>query len=290
MVAANVNGAIEVSGNHRNHLPESSLPTFDAYLLGRKITCITTTSLLNKIHSACRTGKKITVANYNVNSFNMSVQFPWFFDFLQTSDVAHCDGLGVVYALRFMGYELPLEYRVSYSVLMPKLLDHCNQNRLSVYLLGTKPQYLDAAVANLREQYPTAEINGHHGYFQFDNEEASMKIVEDINRVKPNILIVGMGMPIQEYWVQRYRDRLDVNAILVGGAVIDRMAGAVPECPEVLSNNGLEWLFRLVREPKRLMTRYALGNPAFLLQVALAKYQKLSIKNNTNPVCDGSKA
>jgi N-acetylglucosaminyldiphosphoundecaprenol N-acetyl-beta-D-mannosaminyltransferase len=288
VVATNINDAIAFSGHHSN-LPEKTLPTFDAYLLGRKITCITTSSLLSKINNACRAGKKITVANYNIHSFNMSVQFPWFFEFLQTAEVSHCDGLGVVYALRFMGYELPLDYRVSYSVLMPKLLEQCNENRLSVYLLGTKPQLLDSAVSNLREQYPNAAINGHHGYFQFDDEQASMEVVEDINRCKPNILIVGMGMPIQEYWVQRFRDRLDVNAILVGGAVIDRMAGAVPECPEVLSNNGLEWLFRLVREPKRLMTRYALGNPAFLLQVALAKYQKLAIKDNLNPAVSPAK-
>jgi N-acetylglucosaminyldiphosphoundecaprenol N-acetyl-beta-D-mannosaminyltransferase len=278
MVATNANGAIDYLGKHQPNLPEQALPTFETYLLGRKITCITASCLLSKIHSACKTGKQITVANYNINSFNMSVQFPWMLEFLQAADIAHCDGLGVIYALRYMGYDVPLDYRVSYSVLMPKLLEHCSQNNLSIYFLGTKPQILDAAVANLRAQYPNTEINGHHGYFQFDDEQASLAVVEEINRVKPHILIVGMGMPIQEYWVKCYRDHLHVNAILVGGAVIDRIAGVVPECPEFLSNNGLEWLFRLAREPRRLMTRYAIGNPAFLMQVALAKFHKFSLQ------------
>jgi N-acetylglucosaminyldiphosphoundecaprenol N-acetyl-beta-D-mannosaminyltransferase len=283
MVATNTNIGLSFAETKISKSEAKAFPAYNAYLLGRKITCITTSDLLSKIHNSCKKNQKIVVANYNVHSFNMSVQFPWFLEFLQQSDITHCDGFGIVYALRFMGYSVPQEYRVSYSILMPKLLNDCDKKRHSIYLLGTKPQYLDAAVANLRKQYPNAEINGHHGYFDIENEDSNMEIVGDINRCKPNILIVGMGMPIQEYWVQRYRNRLDVNAILVGGAVIDRMAGVVPECPEFLSKNGLEWLFRLSREPKRLMTRYAIGNPAFLLQVALAKYQKHTIKDNMNP-------
>ncbi len=274
MVATNTNIGIDFTESKISKSEAKKFPAYNAYLLGRKITCITTSGLLSSIHDACKKRQKITVANYNIHTFNMSVQFPWFLNFLQTAEIAHCDGLGVVYALRFMGYAVPQEYRVSYSILMPELLDYCDNSRRSIYLLGTKSEYLDAAISNLRKQYPNAEINGHHGYFEVDNEESSMKVVDDINRCKPNILIVGMGMPIQEYWVQRYRDRLDVNAILVGGAVIDRMAGVVPECPEFLSNNGLEWLFRLAREPRRLMTRYLIGNPAFLLQIVFAKSHK----------------
>jgi N-acetylglucosaminyldiphosphoundecaprenol N-acetyl-beta-D-mannosaminyltransferase len=274
MVATNTKSKVGFIENQISKSDAKALPTYNAYLLGRKITCITTSGLLSSIHNACKKRQKITVANYNVHTFNMSVQFPWFLNFLQTAEIAHCDGLGVVYALRFMGYAVPQEYRVSYSILMPKLLEYCNKSQRSIYLLGTKSEYLDAAIVNLRKQYPNAKINGHHGYFEIDDEASNMKVVDDINRCKPNILIVGMGMPIQEYWVQRYRDHIDVNAILVGGAVIDRMAGVVPECPEFLSNNGLEWLFRLVREPRRLMTRYLIGNPAFLLQIAFAKSHK----------------
>ncbi len=170
-----------------------------------------------------------------------------------------------------MGYKLPHDYRVSYSTLMPKLLKACNEQGHSVYLLGSKNNYLKMALYNLRCQYPNVSFSGHHGYFSINDPEANQKVINDINHFKPRVLIVGMGMPLQEYWVLKHREQLDVNAILVGGAVIDRLAGHVNDCPVILSRHGLEWLYRLAQEPRRLLSRYVIGNPAFLLQVALAK-------------------
>jgi N-acetylglucosaminyldiphosphoundecaprenol N-acetyl-beta-D-mannosaminyltransferase len=247
------------------------LPVIFPYLLGRRITCMTSKSLIQSINEACRNNKKITVSNYNVHSFNMSVQHSWFYKFIQDSDIAHCDGLGIIYALRFLGYKVPIDYRVSYTVLMPKLLENCENKGLSVYLLGAKNQNLQTALENIQKEYPNIRISGHHGYFDFNDRITNQKIVSEINKYNANILIVGMGMPLQEYWVQQHKEQLKVNSILLGGAVIDRLAGVVPICPEILGKNGLEWLYRLFKEPKRLLARYLLGNPAFLLQVALAK-------------------
>lgn len=272
MTATNISINFDVKEYHDSRSKAQSLVTYNAKLLGREITCITTDNLLERVHESCIKKEKIVVSNYNVNSFNISIKFPWFLDFLQTSEIAHIDGFGIIYALRFMGYILPKEYRVSYSKLMPRLLDSCDQKGYSIYFLGAKPELLNVAIANLRQQYPNAVINGHHGYFDYENEESNQVVIDDINHHKPNILIVGMGMPLQEYWVHNNRDLVEANSILLGGAVIDRMAGAVPECPQFLSNSGLEWLFRLIREPKRLLTRYALGNTAFVLQIALAKF------------------
>jgi N-acetylglucosaminyldiphosphoundecaprenol N-acetyl-beta-D-mannosaminyltransferase len=271
-----------MSRSDQQALPKElkDLPVNHAYLLGRKITCITRNSLVHAIHEACTKGEKIVIANYNIHSFNMSVQFSWFYKFLESADIAHCDGLGIIYALRFMGYRIPKDYRVSYSTLMPKLLEHCNDRHFSVYLLGAKNQSMQMALENISQTYPNIRTSGHHGYFPLNEQDANQKIISKINQFKPNVLIMGMGMPIQEYWVQQHREQLNVNAILLGGAAIDRLAGIVPECPRFLSKNGLEWLYRLLREPKRLMTRYVVGNPAFLLQVALAKSQKFLLKDN----------
>lgn len=250
-------------------------PIVEANLLSRKLTCMTVSTLVSRISQACQLRQRIVVANYNINSFNLSVQFPWFYDFLQGSEITHCDGLGVLYALRFMGYKLPKEYRVSYSTLMPELLRHCHTNHLSVFLLGAQSDVLQTALTNTRSKYRGIELFGHHGYFDVDNPEQNKAVINQINRINPNILVVGMGMPRQEYWIHQNLEFLNVNAVLLGGAVIDRLAGVVEDCPTLLSNNGLEWLYRLSREPKRLLARYLLGNPAFALQVALAKYQSL---------------
>jgi N-acetylglucosaminyldiphosphoundecaprenol N-acetyl-beta-D-mannosaminyltransferase len=265
-------GARAVKAGRKVSNLATTLPNITAYLLGRRITCMTVPAIVTAIEQACQQQRRLTVANYNVHSFNLSMHLHWFHDFLQNADITHCDGRGVLEALRFMGYQLSPEYRASYTDLMPSLLEHCNTHGYSMFLLGGKPETLATAMANIRSQYPNIRIEGHHGYFSFNNLRANQEIVAQINRSRANVLVVGMGMPIQERWIQLYQQHLNVNAILPGGAVIDRLAGIVPDCPSFLANSGLEWLFRLLREPQRLSTRYLLGIPAFGLQVALAKY------------------
>jgi N-acetylglucosaminyldiphosphoundecaprenol N-acetyl-beta-D-mannosaminyltransferase len=252
--------------------PPEALPNLCVHLLGRRITLMTTREILKSIDLACTQNRRITVANYNTHAFNLSMQLPWFYSFLQQSELVHCDGAGILRGLRWLGLTTSPDYRVSYSELMPQLLAQCDRESRRVFLLGTKPEYLDGALAKLREQYPNSTFAGQHGYFDRDDLQANDAIVETINAFKPHVLIVGMGMPIQESWVQRYRDRLQVNAILVGGAVIDRLAGMVQDCPQWIADRELEWIYRLTREPKRLASRYLLGNPAFLLQIGLAKF------------------
>lgn len=255
------------------------LPSLNVHLLERRITCMTVGAIVEAIHTACVTGSKMTVAHYNVHSFNLSMQLPWFYNFLQTAEIAHCDSTGILKAIRFMGHNLPIQYRVSYTVLMPKLLEHCNQQGLSVYLLGAKPEYLEAALNNLKTQYPNIRFGGHHGYFDKDNPQENEAVIEQINQFKPHILVVGMGMPVQENWIRWHRHNLDVNVIMPGGAIIDRLAGIVSDCPAFISNVGLEWLYRLLSEPKRLAARYLLGNPAFVLHMLLGKlYAPLKVQ------------
>lgn len=249
-----------------------SLQSRNVHLLGRRITCMTVPAIVEAIHAACLEGRKMTVANYNVHSFNLSMQLPWFYNFLQSAEIAHCDSIGILKAIRYMGLNLPIQYRVSYTLLMPKLLEHCNQHGFSIFLLGSKPQYLKAAVARLKIQYPNISLAGHHGYFATEDPHQNEAVIQQINLAKPHILIVGMGMPIQENWIRLHRSRLKANVFMPGGAIIDRLAGVVSECPKRLSNGGLEWLYRLCYEPKRLAARYLLGNPAFVLNIALAKF------------------
>jgi N-acetylglucosaminyldiphosphoundecaprenol N-acetyl-beta-D-mannosaminyltransferase len=258
---------------HQQRSDPGAWSTIEADLLGRRISCMTVPEIVLAVDRAVREHRRITVANYNVHSFNLSVQLPWYYQFLQEAEIAHCDGLGILYALRFMGYQLSLSYRASYTLLIPQLLEHCDRHHFSVFLLGAKPHILERALERLQKDYPNINFQGHHGYFSIQDPSINQAVIEQINAVQPQVLLMGMGMPVQERWVQAYKSQLQVNAILMGGAVIDRLAGIVPDCPALLSNIGLEWLFRLVREPKRLSTRYLLGNPAFVLQVMLAKYQ-----------------
>lgn len=262
---------------------QEKVTALSVYLLGRRIDCMNIPSIVEAISKACIEDRQITVAHYNIHGFNLSMQFPWYYQFLQSAEITNCDGMGILKAISFMGLDLPVDYRVSYTLLMPKILENCNQNEFSVFLLGGKPQILQDAIDNLKLKYPKANFSGHHGYFDKEDPEANETIVEQINQFQPNILIVGMGMPIQEYWVQKYRHRLRVNTIMVGGAIIDRMAGMVSDCPRFISDSGFEWLYRLVREPKRLAARYLLGNSAFALQIVLATFNKSLLRVELTP-------
>ena len=117
----------------------------------------------------------------------------------------------------------------------------------------------------MKERYPELEIAGvRHGYFDRSENEA---VVEEINAAAPDILLVGLGMPLQERWLMENRQRLDVGVALTGGAVFDYVSGRVRRGPRLLTRGGLEWLARLLAEPRRLWRRYLVGNPLFLLRV-----------------------
>jgi len=271
---ANIKSSIESAAKPKaevSALANAHYPNRSVHLLGRRLTLMTVPAIVEAISDAIAQNRKITIGHYNVHGFNLSMQLPWFHSFLQAADIAHCDGMGIIKALSFLGMDLPRQYRVSYSLLMPALLDECDRKGLKLFLLGSKPDSLTSALDNLRQKYPNADFEGQHGYFPRDCAQTNARVIEAINAAQPDILLVGMGMPIQEEWVLHHREQLKVNAILVGGAVIDRLAEQVSDCPAILSNSGLEWTYRLLREPRRLGARYLLGNPAFLCQILLAK-------------------
>ncbi|MFQ3612148.1 MAG: WecB/TagA/CpsF family glycosyltransferase [Cyanobacteriota bacterium] len=276
---------------HLQILPPS-VPTkalgqvFAVDLLGRQLHCMTAPALVEEIWQACRYNQRRVIAHCNVHGFNLSMICPRFYRFLQSADIVHCDGIGILKAIGYLGkLKLPVEYRVSYTILMPLLLERCQREGLSLYLLGGSPTHLEKALSHLRLLYPRLQVTGHHGYFAAEDPEENAAIVESIRASGCQILIVGMGMPRQEYWIEHHRDHLAVNAILSGGAVIDRLAGVVPDCPKWLSDVGLEWLYRLSREPRRLSVRYLLGNPTFVLTLALARLQgfRVSWVEQTDP-------
>ena len=140
----------------------------------------------------------------------------------------------------------------------------CQERGLSLYLLGSDPGSAADAGAALRRWYPRLDIRGtHHGYFELGSAH-SERVLEDIAEKQPDILLVGMGTPLQERWVEHYADRLEAPVVWTVGALFDYLSHRVPRAPHWLADHGLEWVFRLALEPRRMWRRYLLGNPAFL--------------------------
>lgn len=184
-----------------------------------------------------------------------------------TADLTVADGMPLVWACRISGKPLP--ERVAGSNLILSLSAAAAENGLSVYLFGGNPGSAEAAAARLRELYPTLRIAGTccpSPGFELD-QELCQKIEEDLRRSRPDIVFVGLGSPKQERFIASMRDVLPGAWWLGIGISFSFVCGEVRRAPKWVQAIGLEWLHRLLQEPRRLLRRYVFqGLPfAFLL-------------------------
>ncbi len=219
---------------------------------------------VGRLIRGCGTGLML---NANVRCLNFCYEDPALRAFLNGADVVFCDGAGVMLAARLLGGRIP--ERITYADWAWHPAAFAEAQGFSLYLLGARPGVAEEAARRLKARHPDLEIAGvRHGYFdRAAGSPENEAIVAEINAASPDILLVGLGMPIQEHWLMQNRDRLNAGVVLTGGAVFDYVSGGLRRGPRLLTNNGFEWLARLLVEPRRLWRRYLLGNPLFLLRV-----------------------
>lgn len=146
---------------------------------------------------------------------------------------------------------------------------------LRIYLLGAKEDQLQKTAARISEAYPAHTVVGsRNGYF---NDNDIPQICKDINDARPDLLLVAMGNPIQEKFIVENRQHLTAGVAIGVGALFDFMSGSVPRAPKIIRSLRLEWLFRLLREPKRLSHRYVIGGPRFILEILRLKLRLRSL-------------
>jgi N-acetylglucosaminyldiphosphoundecaprenol N-acetyl-beta-D-mannosaminyltransferase len=201
----------------------------------------------------------------NAHVLNQSRESPMLRAALESSDLVYCDGYGVRLAAKALDAEIP--HRMTGADWIWGLAALCESAGQSVYLLGSEPGVARDAADRLAGWYPDLRIVGaHHGYFDAGSAHDE-RVIEDINAKRPDILLVGMGTPKQELWVQHNAERIDAGVLWTVGALFDYVSGRVPRAPSWLADNGLEWIFRLAVEPQRMWRRYLLGNPVFVSRV-----------------------
>ena len=153
-----------------------------------------------------------------------------------------------------------------------------------LFFCRAKPAVAELAAEKLKERHPQLNIVGiQHGYF--DKTPGSLEnqaVIQKINASQPDILIVGFGMPAQERWLKENIDQIEATVIMTGGAVFDYISGTLDRGPRLLTENGFEWLARLLIEPRRLWKRYLLGNPLFLWRVLLQRMGWLYPRGNSS--------
>ncbi len=154
------------------------------------------------------------------------------------------------------------------SVNMLKIAD---EQGLKLFVVGGKPGVAETAMRNIQEKYPGVKIAGSmHGYFKgahlgMDGHEEELEVIEKINKAEPHILFVGFGAKKQEQWIEYNRDKINAGIIIGNGGTLDVLAGNVNRAPDIFIKLGLEWFYRLMKEPKRITRQVLL--PIFMLNV-----------------------
>lgn len=244
------------------------------HVLGVPVDPLTVPELHQELLGFVRANARATVLHANVHAVNLAQRHRWFAEILDRADIVFCDGHGVMLGARILRQDLP--EKITYADWMWELAALCAREGLSLYLLGGRPGVADAAARRMIERNPGLRIVGTgHGYFDKDDGATeSMAVVDAINAARPDFLIVGFGMPIQERWVAGNRNRIEAPVVLTGGAVFDYVSGQLPRPPRWMRTRGFEWLGRLLIEPRRLTARYVLGNPEFLVRLLKARLRR----------------
>jgi N-acetylglucosaminyldiphosphoundecaprenol N-acetyl-beta-D-mannosaminyltransferase len=161
-----------------------------------------------------------------------------------------------------------IEENMNGTDFIPKVVNYCQLNDVKVFLLGGKPGIAETAAQNWASEFPGLRICGTcSGYFS-DNDQ----VIQQISDSGAQVLIVGMGVPKQEVWLHENRMALStVKVALAGGAILDFTANKFPRAPKFMQKTGLEWIYRLYREPRRLAKRYIVGNAVFLHHIFMKK-------------------
>jgi N-acetylglucosaminyldiphosphoundecaprenol N-acetyl-beta-D-mannosaminyltransferase len=189
-------------------------------------------------------------------------------DALRRSTLVVPDGMPLVWAAKLLGENL--DDRVYGPELMLRYSDRCAEKGHRVWLYGGRDQgSLVQLTDRLRRRHPDLRIvGGYSPPFRVLASEEEDELVRQINEARPDVLWVGIGVPKQEKWMARMRDRLEVPVMCGVGAAFDFHAGRVPMAPRWMQDHGLEWLYRTAQEPKRLLPRYVSTNPRFVVSFA----------------------
>ncbi|MDN3956551.1 WecB/TagA/CpsF family glycosyltransferase [Sporolactobacillus laevolacticus] len=211
--------------------------------------------------------KTINLYFLNDHGFNIAQKDRDYNAVLNRADFLLNDGIGIKLGAKLWGVNL--QENLNGTDLIPLLLQICTENSLSVYLLGSTQEIARSASKKLKEQHPDLIIAGtHDGYFSSDSE-----VVSAINQSRADVLLVGMGMPLQEKFIDRNSKVLKPLVRIAVGGFIDFASGTKPRAPKIMRRLNLEWLFRMALEPRRMWKRNVVGHAQFFTKVIWLKWR-----------------
>lgn len=246
--------------NEERERTVNGLPQLAAYqVLGVKITPLTKAEWLKIVRVGVETGHQKLLVSQNMHSAYLVPRTPVLERVQKMADVVRIDGMPLVWFARLLGLPVRRKQRAGFMDLMPLLMHDAAALGWKVMVLAGKPGVAERAAGVLRERYPNLKITTLDGYFPLDDSDGAVsERLDYISKFSPDILLIGMGMPRQEEFLERYLPRINVPVVGTCGAAFDYVAGVIPMAPRWLSRLGFEWLYRLLAEPRRLWRRYLL--------------------------------
>jgi len=248
-------------------------------LFGIKVLNITMEQALEQIGKSVEQKQQSRCYFVNADCFNKVWSDENYFKILSSTPYIWGDGSGVKLGAKIVSQNII--DNVNGTDMLPLLCKQALAKDHSLFLLGSKPGIAEKMSENLKTSYSGIRIAGYRdGYFDWDTE--SETVVGQINASQADILLVAFGAPRQEMWIQRYSSQLDAKALIGVGGLFDFFSGTMPRAPLWMRKLGVEWIFRLYKEPKRMWKRYIIGNPLFVFRLKKWKRSgKLGFKVRT---------
>ena len=218
--------------------------------------------------------KKLLITTLNAHSYNLAQQHSAFCKALKNSDVLLPDGISIVLAKRFLdGIKLK---KIAGADLFAYEMKRLNKEQGSCLFLGSSEQALELIKTKASIDFPNVNVKTYSPPFKtiFSAEENAL-MISTVNEFKPDVLFIGMTAPKQELWAYEHLEQLNTKHICCIGAVFDFYAGTIKRAPNWMISLGIEWLYRLISEPKRLWKRYLIGNTKFIYLILKEKYRSL---------------
>lgn len=239
--------------------------------LGIRVDVLTKTELLQVLSSVVESGaSNCIVGNHNLHSLYLIHKNAAMREFYRRNLYTHLDGMSLILLGRAFGVPLQRHHRAAYLDWFEEFLRLAEQKSWRLYFLGGKPEVASGVPGYFRPRFPCLQIRSHHGYDAFSPETTVYKEIEEF---APHVLLVGMGMPLQELWILNSLGRIKTNLILPCGAIMDYYLGAQKPAPRWLGQIGLEWLYRLSHDPRRLFFRCVI-EPAALMPALFHEWRK----------------
>jgi N-acetylglucosaminyldiphosphoundecaprenol N-acetyl-beta-D-mannosaminyltransferase len=237
-------------------------------VLGVPIWNMTVSDALAHLGALLNSTERHTLFFVNAHTLDCCVQSPGYLDVLKKADLVFGDGTGVRWAARMRGARM--RANLNGTDLIPLILD--NRPGTRCFLLGNTPERIGRAANTFKGRFPACELVGaHHGYL---DHGLSLRAIELINAEQPDILLVGMGNPLQEEWINRYRSLIRTRLIVGVGGLLDYWAGSLDRANPWMRKFGIEWLHILRRQPWKA-ERYLVRGPLFLYRsLALAREER----------------